>query len=450
MNGGLTLTQRLAYSAPIAPVSMLMAPALSVLPALYAQHAGLSLVALGGVLFFTRLFDSLIDPIIGHLSDRTRSPLGARKPWIIAGAILCAVSCYFWFRPGEGADIIYFALWSTLVYLGWSMIETAHAAWLADVTTDYDERSTLAGFRTSAFFLGSIAFFIVPILPFFDSTTINQQSLSAIAWAAIGLLAICTVFSVVVAPSGAGVQGAQPKLWETAKSLWRTKPLRPYVAAILITNISSGMVGALYYFFMSNYLQIADKIAFVALGVGVLSFGASIAWPIIMRWTGKHGAIAIGAFGTAATLVAMFFIQPGPAAYPTMLVVFGLSSLTATAFMVAMGAIMADIVDYDELRTGKNSAAVFYSVNTLLIKLGVTIGASLSLMLVGLFGFDPSAASNDEAAMAGFFLVFIGIPIILNLSGALLAWRFPLTRRRHDIIRRRLARRKARGAALAA
>jgi len=448
MRTRLSVVQRLGYGAPIAPVSMLMAPALSVLPALYAQHAGLSLAAIGGVLFFTRLFDSVVDPLIGHLSDRTRSPLGARKPWIIAGAIICAVSCYFWFRPGADTGIFYFALWSTLVYLGWSMIETAHAAWLADVTSDYDERSALAGFRTGAFFIGSIAFFAVPLLPIFPTTAITPQSLSVIAWVSIGALAATVLFAVVITPSGQAKTSTQPKLWQTAKSLAATKPLRLYLGAIIVTNISSGMVGALYFFFMSTYLDIADKIAFVALGVGIISFCASLAWPIIMRWTGKHGAIAIGAAGTAATLVAMAFIQPGPNAYPMMLLVFGLSSLTATAFMVAMAAIMADIVDYDEWRTGKNSAALFYSLNSLVVKLGITIGGSLSLILVSGFGFDPTAEQNSEAAMSGFFLVFIGIPIALNLIGALLAWRFPITRARHAIIAKRLANRRLDGASL--
>ncbi|HVK79468.1 MAG TPA: MFS transporter [Verrucomicrobiae bacterium] len=444
----LTFFQRLAYGAPIAPVSMLMAPALSVLPALYAQHAGLSLAALGGMLFVTRLFDSLVDPLIGHLSDRTRSPIGARKPWMIAGALIGAISCYFWFRPGEGTGIVYFAVWSTLVYLGWSMIETAHAAWLADITDDYDERSTLAGFRTGAFFIGSIAFFVVPLLPIFSTTAITPESLATIAWLSIAALILCTALAVIGAPVGETHRAAQPKLWQTAKSLWATKPLRTYLGAIIATNISSGMVGALYFFFMSTYLDIADKIAFVAVGVGIIAFLSSIAWPIIMRWTGKHGAIAIGALGTAATLIAMLLIKPGPLAYPMMLGVFGLSSLTATAFMVAMSAIMADVVDYDELRSRKSSAGVFYSLNTLVIKLGVTVGGSLSLILVSLFGFDPTAATNTDAAMRGFFIVFIGIPILLNLTGAALAWRFPITRAHHNTIRRRLEQRRVREARL--
>ncbi len=70
-------------------------------------------------------------------------------------------------------------------------------------------------------------------------------------------------------------------------------------------------------------------------------------------------------------------------------------------------------------------------------------------MLVAAFGFDPRAENNSESAMAGFFLVFIGIPILLNLVSTALAWRFPLNRHRHEIIRRRLAQRKERGNALA-
>lgn len=448
MTTRLNTYQRLAYGAPVVPVSMLSAPALAVLPALYAEHAGISLAALGAVLFVTRMFDSLIDPAIGYLSDRTRTPIGARKPWLIAGALICMISGFFWFRPGEGTGIVYFAFWSAMVYLGWSMIETAHAAWIADLSTDYDERSALAGFRTGAYFLGYILFFVIPLLPVFETTAITPQSLAVIAWVSIGALFVTTALAVFVTPLGVVRTTEQPDFWKTLKALWPNKPLRLYLSAITILNVSSGMVGALYYFYMGTYLGIADKIAFVALGVGILSFGASIIWPYIMKRTGKHGAITVGAVGTAATLVAMAFIPPGPIAYPAMLVVFGLSSLTSTAFTVAMHAIMADIVDYDELKTRQNSAALFYSFNTVVVKFGISIGAALSLMLVGLFGFDPRAETNTPIAMIAFFAVFICIPIVLNLSAALIAWRFPITRTHHRTIRKKLALRAQREARL--
>lgn len=450
MSVKLTLFQRLCYGAPLAPVAMLSAPALAVLPALYAQHAGIGLAALGSVLFITRMFDSLIDPVIGYLSDRTRTPIGARKPWLIAGAVICMVSCYFWFRPASATGVFYFAFWSAMVYLGWSMIETSHAAWIADLTSDYDERSALAGFRTGANYAGYIVFFIIPLLPIFTTTAITPESLALIAWVSIGALALTTVLAVLGTPEGVVRRSEEPSLWKTLSTLWPNRPLRIYLGAILLLNISSGMVGALYYFYMSSYLGIADKISFVALGVGVLSLMASFAWPLIMKQTGKHGAIAIGAIGTAATLVAMAFIPPGPIAYPIMLVVFGASALTSTAFSVAMAAIMADIVDYDELRTQQNSAALFYSFNTVAIKFGISAGGAMALMLVGFFGFDPGVSENGPGAMSAFFGVFIVIPIILNLSAAALTWKFPITRRHHEIIRRRLAQRRDREARSAA
>jgi Na+/melibiose symporter-like transporter len=442
----LTFSQRLSYAAPVAPLMMLMQPALSVVPALYARYAGLNLVVLGGMLFATRMFDGLIDPVLGHLSDRTRTPLGARKPWIIAGAILCAVSCYFWFRPGEGTGALYFMTWSIVISLGWSMMETAHAAWLADITEDYDERSVLAGLRSGALYVGFVTFFAIPLLPIFETTAFTPDSLAVIGWVAIGALAMTTALAVVVAPAGKLHEQAQPQIWQTVKSLSRNKPLRIYIVATTLACVSTGMVGALYFFFMSNYLDIADKVAQVALGTSILGFLASLVWPIIMSRIGKHATIAVGAVATAATLIAMSLIRPGAFAYPAMLVVFGLSSLVSASQYVAMYAIMADIADYDELRTRQSSAAVFYSVNTVIEKFGIAVGGSVALVLVGLFDFDPTTTANSATAMRGFFVVFIWIPLGLNLLSALFAWRFPITRRRYDIIRRRLEQRRLREA----
>jgi len=260
------------------------------------------------------------------------------------------------------------------------------------------------------------------------------------------VLVITTVLSVVVAPAGQARQQVQPKLWRTAKSLWRNKPLRVYILAIALPQVASGMVGALYFFFMGNYLDIVDKVAPVALGTGILSILSSVVWPFAMSRIGKHATLAIATFSTAVTLVAMAFIQPGPYAFPAMLILFGLSSLTASASNVGMSAIMADIVDYDELRTRQNSAGLFYSLNTVIQKFGITIGGALALILVGLFGFDPASNTNSESTMRGFFTVFIWIPLVLNLIAAMFAWRFPITRKRYGVIRRRLDQRKLREA----
>lgn len=436
--------RRLTYAAPIVALSMVQAPALSVLPSIYAKQAGIDIALLGTILFVTRIFDAVIDPTIGYLSDGTRGRFGARKPWMAVGALVVAVGCWFWFRPSPDAGAVYFLVWSLVVYLGWSLLEVPHSAWLADLTDDYDERSRLAGWRASAGLVGGMLFFCVPLLPIFATTEITGETTRFISWMAIGLLLPLMVISLAMTPQGRPVamDEAERRPLKVLRAVWSNKPFRILFAALLLGQIASGMVGALYVFFMSAYLDIADKVAFVAVGVSLISLASAQVWPLVMKKIGKHGALAVGVMGTAVTLVVMGFLRPGPMAFPAMLGVFGLSSITAASFMVAMHAIIADVVDYDELKTGRNNAASYFSLITLLNKIGTAVGGGGALMVAGLFGFSIQG-KNEGLAMTGFFAAFIVIPLILNLASFALALKFPLNRRRQGIVSRRLARRRA-------
>jgi Na+/melibiose symporter-like transporter len=110
--------------------------------------------------------------------------------------------------------------------------------------------------------------------------------------------------------------------------------------------------------------------------------------------------------------------------------------------MVAQYSIVADISDFDMLRTRRNRAGGYYALSAFLVKLGVAAGGGLGFVIVGIFGFEPNA-DNDTLAMTGFFLAFIVIPMGLYAMASALAWAFPIDKRRHDIIRRRLEQRRA-------
>lgn len=433
--------RRAAYAAPILPLAIVQAPALAVLPSIYAKEAGVSMAALGTVLFVTRLFDAVIDPSIGYLSDGTRSRWGPRKLWMALGALIVAVGCWFWFRPSAETGVGYFLLWSLVVYLGWSLLEVPHSAWLADLSDDYDERSRLSAWRSSADLAGRLLFFIVPLLPLFATTEITGETTRVVSWLVLILLPVAIAISFRFAPQGRPVPipEADRNPLKVLGGVWGNRPFRVLFVALLLGQIASGMVGALYVFYMGAYLGIADKVAHVAVGVTLISLASTQVWPSIMKRIGKHGALSVGMFGTAATLVLMAFLRPGPLAFPGMLLVFGLSSITAASLNVAMFALVADVADYDELKTGRNNAASYFSLVTLIVKVGLAVGGGASLIVAGLFGFDPQGVDQTDA-MAGFFLAFIVIPILLNLISFGFAVRFPLNRRRHAIVVRRLSR----------
>ncbi len=112
----LSTKKKALYALPIIPIGILHTPALSLIPAMYIKYAGISMTMIGIIVILTRCIDGLADPIVGYYSDRTSSRLGPRRPWILTGGILSAVSAYYWFQPSPETGPLYFLLASFGVY----------------------------------------------------------------------------------------------------------------------------------------------------------------------------------------------------------------------------------------------------------------------------------------------------------------------------------------------
>lgn len=416
---------------------MLHAPALSILPGLYSTVSGIDLATIGIILVFSRVLDGVTDPVVGYLSDRTNTAIGRRKPWIIAGGLFCMIGVWFWFRPGPDTGGLYFLLTSTIVYIGWTMVEVPHGAWLSELTGDYDERSHLSGFRTAGIYLGYFLFWCGPFLPLFTTTEITPEVTAALSYVVIVLIIIAVIMTVLAVPAGRAVISRDVSPKKAVSRLASNKPLRVYALIVLSSWLASGMVAGLYFFYVRNYLAIPDKFGHLGLAVAGIGFLSASLWGWVGSRFGTHRMLALCNSCTVLTLLAMGFIQPGPTAFPAMLTVFSLSALFTTGATVAYYALMADIVDYDTLKTGSNNAGNYFALITLLQKIGLGAGAGLALLIVSLFGFNANG-HNDAMALAGFFMTFLGIPILLNVIATLLAAFFPINRRRHNIIRKRL------------
>jgi len=431
-------SQKLAYSGLLVPVAILHAPALSVLPALYAKHSGIAIATIGLALMAVRVLDAVTDPLIGYFSDRTTTSYGRRKPWILAGALVCSLAVYFQFRPGPTTGAFYFFTWSLVLYVGWTLVEIPHSAWLSDLTRDYDEKTRLAGFRVAAGFVGDIIFRMSPLLPLFATTEMTPEVTAFVSWFVIAMLIPLTLLALWKVRQGQPFTGERPRVGETLQALTGNKPFQIYFAMTLATNLSSGMVGGLYFFFLDAHLGILERFAHVGLTVAVIGLISTFVWPRIIERMEKHYALVLTNSAVVATLVAMGFIQPGPYAFPLLLAVFGISSFFAAGAIIVLTSMLADIVDYDTKSTGKNRAGNYYALLAFAQKFGVALGGGLGLFVAGMFGFDAQG-DNDARAMTGFYLMFLGVPIMLNATAATLAWRFPLGRAEHARILRELA-----------
>jgi len=435
------LSRSVAYSLPMVPAAMLHTPALSMLPALYAKHSDIDLVLIGILLAVTRILDAVTDPLIGMLSDRTRTRLGARKPWLIAGMVLCCVGAWFWFRPGPDTDWVYFLFWSTVVYLGWTLFEIPHSAWLSELTHDYARRASLASFRTVANFVGWAVFLALPLLPVFQSSEMTPRVTALASWIIVLVFPAAVLVAVMVLPSGTAEVTRQQRFSVTLAAAARNRPFQYLAGFMLFSSAASGMVAGMYFFYLDAYLGILDRIAHIGLAAATVSIFAAALWGPLIARIEKHRTMSLATVGNILVLAGMGLTRPGGSAFAIVLLLFCASAMLNAGAMVSQYAIIADVADYDRLKTGHNNAGSYYALSAFLLKLGLALGGGLGFAISGLFGFRP-AAENDELAIVGFFLSFIFIPMLLNCAAAALVWAFPLDQRRHAVVQKWLTRRR--------
>ncbi|MEJ1969987.1 MAG: MFS transporter [Rhizomicrobium sp.] len=432
--------QKAAYVALVVPMSALHAPALSMLPALYAKYTGIGVATVGHHPDGHAAVRLVIDPVIATCRTAPRragapQALDRRRRRDLHGLGVFLVPA----GPDTGVWYFLFARSRSISAGRWSRFR--HSAWYSELTHDYDERSTIAGWRTAAMYVGLLAFTLTPLLPIFPTSELTPQVTAFASWIVIGLIPICAGAAIFAVPRGDSAPPSRPTgLRDVVRAAVRSVPLRILTVAFGLANVASGMCGAMYFFYLDAYLGILDKIAYVGLITTVLGFASTLFWPALINRLGKHRALALTTFSTAATLVAMGLIHRGPYAFPALMAVFGLSSLLATGSMITLSTMMADAVDYDEWKTGLNKAGNFFAFSAIYQKVGNVLGGGIALVIAGAFGFNPRGA-NGTVALMGFFLAFLVLPFILNLVAAFAALRFPITRGAQRAIRSRLARR---------
>jgi len=198
-----------------------------------------------------------------------------------------------------------------------------------------------------------------------------------------------------------------------------------------------GMIASLYFFYLDRYLGLLSDFSYLNLAAMASGFIGSSIWLRAMYRIGKHRALSVSSVTVILTLLAFALMKPGPHAFAIAMAIWIISAVGTTGVETSSYALLSDVVDYGELKSGENRAGNYWALQAFMQKVTIAAGGGLSLIIVGLFDFHPDRA-NSPAAMNGFFLTFIFIPMALNLFAAIQSLFFPIDRRRHDIIRRRI------------
>lgn len=419
-----------------------------------------------GILFFLpRVFDSITDPIMGFISDNTRSRWGRRRQYVFIGAIVLGVSFVAMWQlyreNGVDYNFIYFLILSIIFYLGLTIFSVPYVAMGYEMSNDFHERTSI---MAVAQWIGQWAWVIAPWFwvfmydpSWFDSADVATRQM------AVGVGIVCMLFAMVpaifikskstlnedyVPLTMRNVGGGLKEILRGFKEAFQVKPfVKLCISTFFIFN-AFNTIAAFSFFIVVYYLFNGDAGAagvwptlFGSVGALITTF---LVIPIVARMSkvmGKKRAFLLSqSISLVGYAMLWFLFIPGK---PYMFIFalpffsFGIGSL-----FTLMMSMTADVIDLDELNTGKRREGIFGAIYWWMVKFGFAIAGLGSGAIMSAVGFDADLAVQPEGAITGLRAFYSGLPVVGTLIAIIIMWKYDLTEKRANEIRAALEARK--------
>ena len=398
-------------------------------------------------IFIGRTWDYINDPLIGYLSDRTRTRWGRRRPFLLFGALPFALSfMLLWMRPPWESQVllaIYYALAYVLFDAAFTLVNMPYVSLTPELTADYDERTSLTSYRMFFSIAGSLIAFIVPlaIVGSFSPQNASQVQWMGILFGLACMLPVLLVFFTTRERSDF-MAAEQPRLGESLRAAYKNRPFVFAAGIYLFTWIAVDILQTSLLFFLKYVLQRESQSDLIMASVFITAILALPLWVwASQRWDKRLAYIGGIAFWATVQLV-MVGLNPY-SSLSLLLMLCVMAGIGVSAAHVLPWSIIPDAIEWDEWQTGERHEGIFYSLISLLQKVASSIAIPLILLLLDATGYAPNAAQQAQSALLGIRLVVGPIPAVLLWAGILFAWLYPLSRSEHAHIVAGLEERRA-------
>ncbi|MCP5179940.1 MAG: MFS transporter [Pseudomonadales bacterium] len=431
-----------AYAGPMVALSIINMLLIAYVPNFYAAEIGIGIATVGGIFMAARLFDAIIDPVMGNWSDRTRSRWGRRKPWIAAGVPVFMVMTWLFFQPPTGIGIPYLAVAAFFFYIAYAAVIIPYMSWGAEIRRDYDGRTAVNSVREGAGIVGTVIATLLPVLllpQLVDGDPTLRQILGLLAFTIIVILAITVPIALRYAPQGEYEPHPPLGLLPALGLLRDNKPLLRFLLAILVVWLGGAFHNSTVLFFVTAGLKLgrADFL-WLVLAQYFTALLALAYWNRLAERIGRHRVLVIGAMGYFIAHQGFHFVGEG--GFAGAVAVYIAAGFMTPVIWVMPPAIVADTVEYGMFKGARDDAALYLALYAFVQKLALAVGVGVALALAGRLGFDPQAPITPDGFNA-LRLVTLIVPGLIAGLGCIAIWNYPITGHRHAVIRRWLARR---------
>ena len=397
------------------------------------DFAGLAAVAAGLAIALSKVYDAVTDPLMGVLSDRTRTRWGRRRPYLFLGGLGCGVAFALLFHApalggGQASVVLVFLL--LLVYAtAYTVFNVPYLAMPAEMSRDYHERSYLMSYRVAFIGVGQVAAgFLGPFLiVFYGGGVLGHQRMSLVLAGIIIAATWGSFFLTSGAPQTEQTVTERPRFKEQLHTVLENRPFMILILAKMALLMGVAFTGSTMAFATTRILAVPDQ--FLAILIVVLTTGQIASMPVwlkLARRKGKKFVYYGGALLFCLSSLSWLLADAGEAV-PVFLVrglVWGIGS---GGLQLIVQSLVPDTLEYDYLRTGLRREGVLSGVYTTVEKIAFALGAAVTGLLLGSMGYvsgtEGTQTEQPESAILAIYLCMSVLPAIaVALSAFALHW----------------------------
>jgi Na+/melibiose symporter-like transporter len=414
--------QILAFALPAAPLLALGLPTIMFLPQYFIRDLG---IEAGAVIFvLARVLDVFVDPMIGGIQDRTVSKWGRRRLWLVISCPILMLFVWWAFlglTPTSGfiaALVVALSLFSAFASM---MI--AHLGWAGELIPTYHGRTRVLGVVQFVSLAGQVG--VLGIAAYVQSNgATGADVVAAMGWFLLIGLPITTLIAVLCVPERQLPPQPHLGLIDSIKAVWRNTFARRVLAVDLLLGVAQGVAGTLFVFyfeFILGFERDSNLLLFIYFIAGFV--GVPI-WAYASKFWGKHRGLQAAMIWTAATTLLIPLMPAGN--FPIVAAMMALAGLSQGGGIMLTRALVADVVDADELETGSRRSGLYFGLMLTTSKIAIVSGPA-ALALLQLIGFEVSlGGENSQTMLFALGAMFVLAPAIVALLATWLLQDYPL------------------------
>ena len=412
-------------------------------PGFLALTVGISPYWIGVVILVARIWDAITDPLMGHISDRTKSKMGKRRIYLVIAAPFVLLSMYLLFFPYAFPSTALRVVAVLASYLIFTTVQTSvmipYYSLSSEITSDYQKRASYNSYRLGFSIFASILCVAVPgiVVSMFGDKAIGYQVMSL----SFGLLfALSVLFTGLFAREEIQTPIVQTKLSikEMAKPLG-LRPFRQYLGMFLVLQMSMAIMSGLFFFYVDFYITKSETFlgnsTVVGLIAAALMFSMQIvALPVYLKMIEKKGKTFAYRFGAYLWIGTALFILLIPAnAHPMNVYLLGaLMGFGISGPGLVPHTMYGDVVDAGQIKFKDRLDGQMSGFTNFINKIAQAVGLSLVMFLIGLAGFKeqtftgPQIVEQPDSALLMIRLIMALAPLIFMSIGILISFRYKI------------------------